>query len=112
MALDLAPIYADVAARLRLPTSAEAEAAVNMAVQYIVLDIGVPAADLPDTADDPLLAEQGVPLLAIRIFNDTSTKSQVQNDFDAVFTGTSTPSTLYKNIEQYWSHLRVNWGIS
>jgi hypothetical protein len=112
MALDLAPIYVDVAARLRLATSADAEPAVDMAVQYIVLDIGVPAVDLPANADDLLLSEQGVPLLAVRIYNDTSTVSRVQNDFDAVFTGTSVPATLYKGIGQYWAHLRVNWGIA
>jgi hypothetical protein len=111
MALDLAPIYVDVAARLRI-TEPEAHPPVDMAVQYIVLDIGVPEADLPDNADDPLLADQGVPLLAVRIYTDTSTVSRVQNDFDAVFTGTSVPPTLYKGIEQYWAHLRVNWGVS
>ena len=108
MAVDLAAIITDVAGRLRL-TEPEVTPACNMAVQYVAADIGMPAADLPE--DDLLLNGQGVPLLAVRIFNDTSAFSAKQSDIE-IFSGTSTPRHLYKGADQYWNHLRVNWGFA
>lgn len=108
MAVNRAAIVTDVAGRLRL-TDPEVEPAVDMAIAYAANDIGMPAEDLP--ADDVLLNGQGVPLLAVRIFNDTSAFSQKQSDIE-VFSGTVTPRHLYKGADQYWNHLRVNFGIA
>ena len=108
MAVDRAAILTDVAGRLRV-TEPEAAPAVDMAIAYAAGDIGIAAADLP--ADDKLLNGQGVPLLAVRIFNDTSAFSQKQSDIE-IFSGTVTPRHLYKGADQYWNHLRVNWGIA
>ena len=108
MAVDRGAIIFDVAGRLRLPEN-EITPAVDMAIDYIARDIGTPAADLP--AADVLLNGQGVPLLAVRIFNDTSAFSQKQSDIE-IFAGNVTPRNLYKGSEQYWAHLRVNWGFA
>ena len=108
MAVDRAAILTDVAGRLRI-TEPEAEPAVDMAIEYVANDIGILAPDLP--ADDLLLNGQGVPLLAVRIFNDTSAFSRVQSITEE-FSGTVTPRHLYKGADQYWNHLRVQWGIA
>ena len=108
MAVDRALIVDDVAGRLRL-TGADVETAVDMAIAYAARDIGIDAEDLP--ADDVLLNGQGIPLLAVRIFNDTSSFSQKQSDIE-MFSGTATPKYLYKGADQYWNHLRVNFGIA
>ena len=108
MAVDRAAIILDVAGRLRL-TEPEVTPAVDMAIAYVARDIGTAAADLPE--DDVLLNGQGVPLLAVRIFNDTSAFSQKQSDIE-IFSGTVTPRHLCKGAEQYWNHLRVNFGFA
>jgi len=108
MALDVAALSADVQARTGLPADT-ADAAVAAAELYIVNDVGVPAADLP--SDDPLL-NPGAVLLAIRIAQDTATPGGNLGQFDPTFDGILVPKHLYAHLDEYWRHLRDNWGIA
>ena len=108
MALDIAALAADVQTRLGVPLDV-ATAAVEAAELYVVGDVGVPATELP--ADDPLL-NPGVVLLASRIAQDTATPGGNLGQFDPTFDGTIIPRHLYAHLDEYWRHLRVNWGIA
>ena len=108
MALDVAALAADVADRLGIDP-AKATAAVEAAELYVANDTGVPSADLP--ADDPLL-NPGVVLLAGRIAQDISTPGGNLGQFDPTFDGTIIPKHLYAHLDEYWRHLRVNWGVA
>lgn len=108
MALDLAAIAADVATRLG-KTDVEVRPAVDAADQYVANDTGVASADLP--ADDPLLLI-GVPLLAMRIFQDSPIPGGNVSEFDPTFADTIVPRHLYRHLDEYWRHLNVNWGIA
>jgi hypothetical protein len=107
--LDLAPVIADVAARLGVTVPA-ATPAVNAAFAYVLDDTG---AD-PDTLEqtDDLLVSFGLPLLAMRIFQAGPLPSQQISEFDPTFNGATLPRRLYDGLDQFWSHLRVNWGIA
>ena len=103
MALDMDALVEDVAARLGVSTSS-AEPAVSAAVSYIVLDTGVLEDDM--LATDALLNVYGIPLLALRIYQDPPTLGGETNNIDPTFSGIYTPSNLGSHLEQYWMHLR------
>ena len=108
MALNLETIATDVASRLGIDETA-ALISVTAAVDYIKADTGAADDDLSD--DDPRLTGYGVPLLAMRMYQDSPIPGAV-SDFDPTYTGQRVPRVLYTHLEEYWNHLRVNFGIA
>ena len=108
-AIDLPTIIADVAARLGI-TVEQATPYVYMAADYIADDTGVAVVDFP-TGDDRLNTS-GIPLLAMRMYQDQANPSGAINDFDPTFTGTFTPTRLYSHLDEYWRHLTKQHGFA
>jgi len=108
MALNLETIAADVASRLGIDDTA-ALISVTAAVDYIKSDTGAADADLSD--DDLRLTGYGVPLLAMRMYQDSPLPGAV-SEFDPTYSGQRVPKVLYTHLEEYWNHLRVNFGIA
>ena len=108
MSLDLTLIAADVAARLGVPEVA-ALVSVTAAVDYIVRDTGYPVEDM--TNDDLMLSQFGIPLLAMRMHQDSPTPGAI-SEFDPTYTGSRVPRNLYTHLDEYWRHLRQNFGIA
>ena len=109
MAVNKAAILVDVAGRLGV-SEALATAAVDAAIDYIAGDVGVLVADLP--ADDVRLESFGVPLLAMRMFQDAPLPSGGISEFDPTFAGVIVPRRLYEHLDEYWRHLTTNWGVA
>lgn len=107
--LDLAPIITDVADRLGVDETA-ATPAVDAAYQFVLLDTGADPEQLEQT--DALLVGYGLPLLAMRIYQAGPLPSQQISDFDPTFNGATLPRRLYDGLDQFWAHVRVNWGIA
>ena len=108
-ALDMTALIADVAGRLGITVDA-ATPAVYAAVDYIIQDTGVGAIDLPPS--DPMLVGFGIPLLAMRMYQDAPNFGGETNNIDPTFAGIYTAARLYSHLDEYWKHLRVNWGIA
>ena len=107
--VDGAAIVADVAGRLGI-TVEQAEPYVSAAIDYIVDDTGCPALELP--ADDQRLVKSGIPLLAMRMYQDTPNLGGENNQLDPTFTGVYTPARLYSHLGEYWRHLSRQWGMA
>lgn len=105
----MAAIIADVAGRLGITTEA-ATPAVYAATDYICDDTGLGATELPP--DDQRLVAFGIPLLAMRMYQDSPNLGGETNQLDPTFTGVYTPARLYSHLDEYWRHLSVQWGIS
>ena len=52
-----------------------------------------------------------MPLLAMRMYQDSPIPGAV-SDFDPTYTGQRVPRVLYTHLEEYWNHLRHNFGIA
>ena len=110
MALDVQALAADVAQRLGI-TAEAAEPAVEAAIQYVALDTGSSPQDW--LMSDWLLARQGIPLLSVRIYQDTANLGGETNQLgDPTFAGIYTAARLYSHLDEYWKHLTVNFGIA
>ncbi len=108
-AIDLESIISDVAGRLGVTTE-QATPYVYMAADYIAYDTGESVVDFP-TGDD-LLNTSGIPLLAMRMYQDQANPSGALNDFDPTYTGTFTPTRLYSHMDEYWRHIAKQWGTA
>lgn len=108
MSLDPLLIAADVAARLGI-TEEAALVPVNAAIDYIKSDAGITGEDM--FQEDDLLSQFGIPLLAMRMYQDSPTPGAV-SDFDPTYTGSRVPRLLYSHLDEYWRHLRKNFGIA
>jgi len=107
--IDVPAIVADVAGRLGITTE-KADPAVQAAIDYICDDTGLGVLELP--GDDQRLVKFGIPLLAMRMYQDAPTLGGETNNVDPTFQGIFTPSHLYSHLNEYWRHLNVNWGFA
>lgn len=107
--VDVPALVADVAARLGITTE-QAEPAVQAAIDYICDDTGLGSSEL-DPADWRL-NHFGIPLLAMRMYQDAPTPGGETNGFDPTFQGVFTPNRLYSHLDEYWRHLTKNHGVA
>jgi len=107
--VDMQALISDVAARLGISTE-QATPAVYAAVDYICDDTGLGALELP--ANDARLNQYGIPLLAMRMYQDPPTLGGETNNIDPTFQGVYTPSHLYSHLDEYWRHLDQQWGLA
>ena len=107
--IDVDAIIADVAARLGITTTAAAPA-VYAALDYIAADTGLAVLEFP--AWDQRLTAFGVPLLAMRMYQDAPNLGGETNNIDPTFAGIYTPARLYSHLDEYWRHLSVNFGVA
>lgn len=107
MAVDQAAVAAEIELRLKLDPGDAADVT-EMAVDYIVRDSGTSDDDMLDT---DLVLFQGVVLLGMRMFQDTPNTPLTEFNIEQ-FGGLVQSNVLYKRIEDYWQHLRVNWGVA
>ena len=108
MALDVAALSAEVAARMGRDI-ADATGYVDAAALYVSNDTGVAVDALP--ANDALL-NPGIVLLAMRIGQDTPIPGRATEQFDPVITDSVVAKRLYAHLDEYWRHLTVNFGIA
>jgi len=107
--VDIPAITADVAGRLGV-TVEQAQPCVEAAIDYICDDTGLGTIQLPP--DDSRLVSFGIPLLAMRMYQDTPLPSNAINEFDPTFAGSIVPQRLYSHLDEYWRHLAIQWGIA
>ena len=107
--VDMDALILDVAGRLGV-TVEKATPAVYAAVDYICDDTGLGSTELPP--NDPRLNNFGIPLLAMRMYQDAPTLGSATNNIDPTFEGIFTPSVLSSHLEEYFKHLRVQWGLA
>ncbi len=107
--IDVAAIAADVAGRLGI-TVEQATPAVEAAIDYICDDTGLGSTELP--GNDNRLVGFGIPLLAMRMYQDTPNLGGDTNQLDPTFAGIYTPARLYSHLDEYWRHLAVQWGLA
>jgi hypothetical protein len=111
MPFDVDTIAAAAAARLRVEPDTVMFAA-QAAAAAVAIDVNVDPADLPDTGTDQL-ADTGVILLAVRIFQDPGTPSGGMAVLgDSVAAGAVVPEELVRHLCHYWRHLQHTWGIA
>lgn len=112
--IDPATITAAAAARLAMDVTPELDTATEAAFQYIENDTGIGRADEPGGFDDTdALITNGLILMTMRIFQDTPTVSGSLTGFDNdVFGGVVVPTRLYSHLDQYYDHLRENFGVA
>jgi len=107
--VDMEALIGDVAGRLGITTD-KATPAVYAAVDYICDDTGLGATELPPA--DARLNSFGIPLLAMRMYQDAPTFGGETNNIDPTFQGIYTPARLYSHLDEYWRHLDVQWGLA
>lgn len=99
MAVDPQTIADCAAAKLKTDP-ADMVVFANMAIGYVRSDTGVPT--LPDGDD---LLNEGLCLLACRIYQDTPNPSAGLDSFDGFAGGTFVPRVLATHLDQYWLHI-------
>jgi len=106
-------VAAAAAARLATDMSTELDTATEAAFQYVENDTGVLRDSVPGFDDADALITNGLILMSMRIFQDTPVLTGALTGFDGdVFGGGTVPAKLYSHLDQYYDHLRENFGLA